>query len=247
LAGKEAESMTSTHASGAGVAEQIRADYEVLEPGRADAWNPVGSSFELVYRLGLLHAVTQALRLVEIRVRELRVLDIGCGNGRSTRMYLDLGLHPDQLTGLDVRPGAIDLARTLNPSIRFDVYDGEKIPFPDGAFTWIHVSTVVSSIKTHKHRLELAARITEKLRPGGYVFYFDLIRANDFAGHDTIRPEALFPGLEVVSRHAYDSWRFMQELDARSYNPFYLNYCRLKKLLFPAKSTHEALLLEKPR
>jgi SAM-dependent methyltransferase len=233
------------HSSSMRVADQILADYERLEPGTADSWNPVGSDFELVYRLVLLHAATSALRLTQLPVGEFRVLDLGCGNGRSTRMYLDLGLHPDQLSGVDVRPGAVDLARRLNSAIQFDVYDGEDIPYPDGTFNWIHVSTVFSSIKEPGHRRQVVEQIRRKARSGGHVFYFDLVRANDFAGHDIIEPERLFDGFKVLHRHGYNSWRFMQELNARQYNRFYVNYSRLKALLLPVKPTHEGIVFEK--
>jgi SAM-dependent methyltransferase len=225
--------------------DQIFVDYQRLEPGETDAWNPVRSNFELVHRLCLLHAATTALRLAPVPIHELSVLDLGCGNGRSTRMYLDLGLRPEQLNGLDVRPGAIELARKLNRSIRFEVYGGQEIPFADETFTWTQLSTVVSSIKEPRHRREIVDQIRRKTRPGGCVFYFDLVRANDFAGHDIIHPERLFAGFKVLRRHGYDGWRFMQELDTRSVNFWYLNYSRLKTFLLPVKPTFETLLMAK--
>lgn len=228
-----------------GVTEQILSDYQRLEPDQADTWNPVASDFELFYRLSLLHATTHALRLSRVPVSELKLLDLGCGNGRSTRMYLDLGLRPEQLRGLDLRPGAIELAQRLNPSIQFDVYNGRDFPFADQTFNWIHLSTVISSIREQSHRQELTDQISRKLQPGGYVFYFDLVRANDFAGHDIVYPEKLFVSFNVLFRHDYHSWRFMQEFNAQNINAIYLNYCRLKTSIFPLKPSHEALLFQK--
>ena len=74
------------------VVDQILTDYETLEPGQSDSWNPVGSKFQLGYRLSLFYALARALQQVEPPLADLRVLDLGCGNGRSTRMYLDMGL-----------------------------------------------------------------------------------------------------------------------------------------------------------
>lgn len=224
------------------IADQIRADYEWLEPGQGDAWNPLASEFELFYRLSLLHATTHALRRSPLAVSELELLDLGCGNGRSTRMYIDLGLRPEQLTGIDVRPGAIELAQRLNPAVRFELYEGEELPFPERCFSWVHLSTVMSSVRESNHRRDLVERISRRLAPGGCVFYFDLVRANEFAGHDLIRPEALFAGFRVLERWTYESWRFMQELEAAKIRPLYLTYCRLKTLLFPLPPSHEAVL-----
>lgn len=77
------------------------------------------------------------------------------------------------------------------------------------------------------------------------MFYFDLVRANDFAGYDIIHPEQLFVNFKVLHRRGYHSWRFMQEFNAQNINPFYLNYCRLKASIFPLKPSHEAFLFQK--
>jgi ubiquinone/menaquinone biosynthesis C-methylase UbiE len=116
------------------LSEQILRDYETLEPGEEDSWNPVRFDFELAYRLGMYRALVHSLRLCELPLSDLRVLDVGSGNGRSTRIYIDLGLQPEQLTGIDVRPGTLRLARKLNPSIHYRVSDGARIPFPDESY-----------------------------------------------------------------------------------------------------------------
>jgi SAM-dependent methyltransferase len=171
--------------------------YDVLEPGAGDAWNPVHSDFELGYRLSLTYVLTQCLRLCEHPLGDLRVLDVGCGNGRSTRAYLDLGLRPEQLVGIDLRRGAIELARRLNPAIDFRECDVTAFPERD-SFTWIQAATVHSSIEGHEARRELVEAMTRLLAPGGYLFYFDLWRANGFAGYDVIDVDRLHAGLETV-------------------------------------------------
>ena len=177
---------------------QILRDYEDLEPGESDTWNPVALDFELTYRLSLLFALTRALRLSELALSELRVLDVGTGNGRSTRIYLDLGLYPEQLTGVELRPGAVAVARQLHQGIDHRLYDGSRIGFPDGSFNWVQLATVFSSIEDHAHRRHLAKETIRQLSPGGYLFYFDLWRANGFAGGDVLGPETLYADLDVV-------------------------------------------------
>lgn len=177
---------------------QILHDYETLEPAGADTWNPVAMEWELAYRLSLLFAITRALRMTGVDVAQLRVLDLGCGNGRSTRAYLDVGLHPRQLTGIDLRPGAVALARRLHPEIDYRLSERARIDFPDGSFNWVQVSTVFSSVTDHGHRRHLAREAMRQLEPGGHLLYFDLWKANGFAGGDVLRPEALFAELDVV-------------------------------------------------
>jgi SAM-dependent methyltransferase len=177
------------------VVEQVLADYVALEPDQADAWNPARSKFELGYRLNLFYGLARALQKSDHALEDLRVLDLGCGNGRSARMYLDMGLRPDQVCGLDLRPGAIALARKLNPAIRWDVYDGGELP---PGHNWLSTTTVFSSIASRERRKAVADRIRNSLPSGGYLFYYDARRANPFAGGDAIKPRELFGDFRVV-------------------------------------------------
>jgi len=177
------------------VVDQILADYSRLEPGQSDSWNPVSSKFQLGYRLNLFYALTRALQYVDHPLQDLRVLDLGCGTGRSTRMYLDMGLQPQQLRGLDLRAGAIALASKLNPAIQWDVHDGGELP---SGHNWLSASTVFSSVAGRESRQAIVARIRDSLPAGGYVFYYDLRRANPFAGADLIDPRLLFADFSVV-------------------------------------------------
>jgi SAM-dependent methyltransferase len=177
------------------VVDQILADYSHLEPGQSDSWNPISSKFQLGYRLNLFYALAKALQYVDRPLQDLRVLDLGCGNGRSTRMYVDMGLQPQQLRGLDLRPGAIELASKLNPAISWDIHDGGKLPT---GHNWLSASTVFSSVTGRENRESIAARIRDSLPAGGHVFYYDLRKANPFAGGDLIDPKRLFAGFSLV-------------------------------------------------
>jgi SAM-dependent methyltransferase len=179
------------------VLEQIINDYDRLEPGDGDSWNPLTDDLQLGYRLGLFHALVHALRASGRESSSLTVVDLGCGNGRSTRMYLDLGFRPDQLTGLDLRPNSIALARRQNPAIRYEVLDGPRLPYADGSVSWLSLCTVLSSILGTASRAGLAAEVRRVLAPDGFLFYFDHIHANDFAGGDRIAPATLFHPLTV--------------------------------------------------
>ena len=180
-----------------GFVDQILTDYGALEPGQADSWNPVGSKFQLGYRLNLFFALARALQRIEGRLEDLRVLDLGCGNGRSARMYLDMGLHPEQVRGVDLRAGTIELARKLNPAIRFELYDGGQLPT---GHNWLSTTKVFSSVAGRESRQAIVERIAASLPTGGHVFFYDMRRANPFAGGDVIDPEGLFRGFRPVWR-----------------------------------------------
>jgi SAM-dependent methyltransferase len=94
--------------------------------------------------------------------------DIGCGNGRATRMYVDCGFRPDQITGTDLRGNAVASAGKLNPA------------------------------STLEHRKFVIEQADAVLKPGGYIFYYDLVNANPFAGGDRIHPDRLFGGFDII-------------------------------------------------
>lgn len=177
---------------------QVLEDYVRLEPDEGDTWNPLHCEVELLHRAELFKRLTWALRAAKVDAAALQVLDVGCGNGRSTRMYLDLGLRPDQVTGIDLRAGAIARARATHPGIAYVLHDGGRLPYDEAAFDWISLCTVLSSVRDPDERAMLGADVTRLLRPGGYVFFWDLRRANDFAGGDPLRTDRIFPDLERI-------------------------------------------------
>ncbi|MBF2025820.1 MAG: class I SAM-dependent methyltransferase [Oscillatoriales cyanobacterium C42_A2020_001] len=186
------ESITQVSNQLGQVAQQVLSDYEVLEPDEADTWNPVKSEYEIAYRLSLLYYTAKAVCLSSISLETAKLLDLGCGNGRSTRMYLDLGLCPEQLTGLDLRPGTINLARKLNPAINFLSYEGEALPFADQSFNWVSMAGVISQIQDVESRKNLITEIYRKLQPGGFVYNFDKFRASGLVGGGEVRPLQYF-------------------------------------------------------
>ncbi len=173
----------------------VVAEYQRVEPDGADTWNPLHRDRELFYRLALYEHLCLALRRCPA-VADLRVLDVGCGNGRSTRMYLDFGLSPGQLTGIDLRPAAIATACHSHGGIRFLVYDGGGFPIESATVDWVSLCTVMSSIGDREGRRHIAREIARVLAPGGLLFYFDRLFAAGFAagfaGADLLVVDELF-------------------------------------------------------
>ncbi|RKY21306.1 MAG: hypothetical protein DRQ55_04805 [Planctomycetota bacterium] len=180
------------------LARQVLEDYATLEPGDSDSWNPLRREVELEHRVELLRRLTWALRAAEVDAEQLSVLDVGCGTGRSTRMYLELGLLPQQLTGIDLRPGALSRARRVHPAIRWLHTPDEAWPVEAGCMSWASLCTVLSSVRAPAARRELAAQIARAVPPGGHLFFWDRTHALDFAGADRLTPGPWFEGFEPV-------------------------------------------------
>jgi len=218
--------------------------YSHLEPDGTDTWNPLRTDRELLHRLRLYEELCLALRIRADDIQRLRVLDVGCGSGRSTRVYLDFGLAPGQLTGVDLRPGAIEVARGGHPDITYLSYDGETLPIESASVDWVSVCTVMSSIPGHVARRHLADEIDRVMAPDAHVFYWDRERAKRFAGGDRLDPVDLFSSLSVVSDEVV---RIEGRLDR------YFPGRVLRRTLLPVAErlatprTHRACVFGKPR
>ena len=218
-------------------------EYARLEPDGADSWNPIDSDREMLHRLALYEQLCRAIAASGLDRTQARVLDVGCGNGRSTRVYLDFGFGPDQLTGVDLRRAAVEMARSSHPDINYLTCDGSTLPVEEESIDWVSVCTVMSSIPGPEARDHLARQIVRVLASGGYVFYWDRARAKRFAGGDRLEPASLFPSLTVVS----EEWIRLEGCIDRYFPGRVLGRTLLpiaRRLATPR--THRVCLLEKP-
>jgi len=88
-----------------------------------------------------------------------RALDFGCGVGRLAEAMLK---YADQVTGVDISPGMLELARKRGSRVN---YVGE---LPDGPFDWINSFIVFQHIPPERG-LELFQQLLARLAPGGVI------------------------------------------------------------------------------
>lgn len=100
------------------------------------------------------------------------VLDIGCGPGNITKYLLQK--RPDlQITGIDLAPNMIDIARTENPKASFEVLDCRSIGNLNRKFDAI-ISGFTIPYLDKEETSALLSSCADLLNPDG-VFYFSLI------------------------------------------------------------------------
>jgi SAM-dependent methyltransferase len=176
----------------------IRNVYSELEGPNEDTWSPLHNDVELWHRVRLLLEACRMIRMIPIPLAFLKVLDVGCGVGRSSRLLVDLGVNPCNVLGIDFRKSAIDYACAINPAIRFKhIVNLED--WPREGFNLAVQCTAFSSIPGRALREKAAALMEQSVREDGYIFWWDILNANAFAGGDQIDPEELFGSHKLLA------------------------------------------------
>jgi ubiquinone/menaquinone biosynthesis C-methylase UbiE len=123
------------------------------------------------------------------------ILDVGCGNGRILRSYIDYGADPHRLVGVDIIESSLNAGRRLSPHIKFEQGDGVRLNFPDAQFDLVTQYVVFSSIGSAALRVDLAKEMWRVLRIGGFIFWWDMLHMARDAGGDSegLQFQALFP------------------------------------------------------
>ena len=137
-----------------------------------------------------LHRTTQYIQLAywmrwigRLDLSGLKILDVGCGKGRVLRSFLDMGASHQNLFGVDLRAHDIEEAKRISPTLHFSVTDGMSVNFSDNSFDLITQFVVFSSIANPELRLKLASEMWRVLKPGGYIFWWDLRDSIGFSGY----------------------------------------------------------------
>ena len=101
-----------------------------------------------------------------------RCLDLGCGQGNTTRCLADV-LQPASCIGVEFDPVLVDYAstRTDNPAcVTFQQGDATRLPFPDASFDVVFCRYLLI------HMADPMAVVREMLRvlkPGGYAIAYE--------------------------------------------------------------------------
>ena len=92
-------------------------------------------------------------------LRPRRLVEIGCGVGSLLAELAARGVAPE-LEGFDLSAAAIDIARGHDlPGVRFEVFDGARVPAPDRAYDVAVLSHVLEHVPAPGALLGEAARV----------------------------------------------------------------------------------------
>ncbi|MFG2873688.1 class I SAM-dependent methyltransferase [Streptomyces sp. NPDC048337] len=132
--------------------------------GAAELFDGMGVEYEHAFaRLPEQHA---ALEWLTARLPEgARVLDIGSGTGRPVAETLVAAGY--EVTGIDVSPVMVELARSQVPGARFDEVDVREFQAPSGSFDAV-CAFFPLLLMGQEEVGAMLERIADWLAPGGY-------------------------------------------------------------------------------
>lgn len=178
-------------------------------------------------------------------LRSLKILEIGCGNGRNLIDFINWGAKPENCVGNELLSDRFAAARANTaPATTILQGDASALDLPDGSFDIILQSTVFSSILDAELRRAVAANMWRMLAPGGGIFWYDFTIDNpknpDVAGIPQAEIKALFPQAQYQSRRV----TLAPPLARRAVSLSPALYPLLNVL--PVLRTHIVALLRKP-
>jgi ubiquinone/menaquinone biosynthesis C-methylase UbiE len=96
-----------------------------------------------------------------------KVLDVGCGTGKTTSALIKMGLD---VTGLDFSPSAISYCiGVFGDKAKFTIAECERMPFPDDHFDAAVAVHILEHLNDSQVR-DTVKEISRVLVPGGLVF-----------------------------------------------------------------------------
>ena len=158
---------------------------------------------EVLHRIAQYRELAASLGFIKkMDLSGLRILDVGCGHGRILRSFLDMGALPENLFGVDLRAQDIAENKKLSPGLDFSVTNGKDLNFSKESFDLVTQFVVFSSISLNELRLRLASEMWRVLKPGGYIFWWDLKRSIAHPGYkaEYLEIEDLFTSARIAKK-----------------------------------------------
>ncbi|MDB5175297.1 MAG: ubiE [Candidatus Saccharibacteria bacterium] len=104
---------------------------------------------------------------------DVRILDIGCGNGLVARHFIEHGVLPQNITGVDPSSGQINKAQQLTPGARFVQASAESFEVEPASYDLIITNTMLHHLDNEQMEAMLE-RIYAALKPDGAYFFLEV-------------------------------------------------------------------------
>lgn len=109
--------------------------------------------------------------LVAFLPKDAKIVDFGCGYGRSLAALAALGFT--NLTGFDPSPAMLARGRREHPELDLREFEGPGLPVPDASFDAALLVAVLTSVVSDDAQRRILAELLRVLRPGGLLVLCD--------------------------------------------------------------------------
>ena len=116
-------------------------------------------------------------RLSQWLTPDSRILDFGCGYGRSLGMLFEKGYR--NLVGFDFSPAMIAAARERFPEITFEEINSTKLSLADSSVDAMLLFSVLTCVPTDEGQHAIIDELRRVLSPRGLLYISDLLLQTD--------------------------------------------------------------------
>lgn len=109
--------------------------------------------------------------------KDARILDFGCGYGRTLAELADGGYT--DLSGIDFSETLIERGRAENPTLDLTAYPGGPLPYEDDSFDAALMLGVFTCMIETKTQAETLIELRRVLKPGGVLYINDFLLNRD--------------------------------------------------------------------
>jgi len=107
--------------------------------------------------------------------KNAKVLDVGCGYGRTLNELYDNGYK--NCLGIDFSEKMIEKGKKLYPHLSFETT--ETIEYPENTFDAVILFAVLTCIISNEEQIELLNKIKKILKPNGIIYINDFLLNDD--------------------------------------------------------------------
>lgn len=188
-------------------------NFDDVESNMYAAINPAGNySYYIAYKsarwfLKLLHEHTN------VRYHDLKVLDVGCGDGHISRMMVSLLDNAENIYAFDYSENSVEQCLKLNPAIHYaigDIVGG--IPF-DKKFDGITAFVVLSHLRKEVDVIKALENIYNSLEDNGLFLWYELVSKSHY-----INPDKDTQGFNYTEIKDYASKVGFKEIGRKSFS-----------------------------
>lgn len=159
--------------------------------------------------------------------KDSRILDVGCGYGRTLDELYHNGCR--NLTGIDFSSGMIERGKRQFPYLDLRVKEEERIALPDASVDAVILFAVLTCIRTDEEQERLLSEIRRVLKPRGILYVNDFLLntdARNLSRYEKFKvPYGVYGVFELpegaVCRHHDPAWirQLLRDFTEREYEP----------------------------